>query len=256
MSWAGAANIQDGVTIDLGQMKSVVVNDERTITQVGPGARWSDVYSKLSPMDLSVVGGRVSDVGVAGVTLGGTVYQPFSSGCSHAYACLGGNSFFAPQYGFACDGVANFEVVLASGRIVNANLHSHRDLFRALKGGNNNFGVVTRFDFKAFNKGRVWGGFIVYPYQTLQSQVQALQDFTTASGAGTDPYASVINAYVFGTTGPAVIANQYTYTKPQPYPEILQNFTGFQPQISNSMRIADLLNITDEVGSGTPNGFR
>ncbi|KAL8786237.1 MAG: hypothetical protein Q9195_008293 [Heterodermia aff. obscurata] len=238
MSWAGAANIQDGVTIDLGQMNAVVVNNERTITRVGPGARWSDVYSKLSPMNLAVVGGRVSDVGVAGLTLGG------------------GNSFFAPQYGFACDGVANFEVVLASGRIVNANLHSHRDLFRALKGGNNNFGVVTRFDFKTFSKGQVWGGFIYYPYQTLQSQVQALQDFTTASGAGIDPYASVINAYVFGTTGPAVIANQYTYTKPQPYPGILQNITGFQPQISNSMRITDLLNITDEVGSGTPNGYR
>ena len=256
MSWAGAANIQDGVTIDLSQMKSVAVNDERTITRVEPGARWSDVYSKLSPMNLSIVGGRVSDVGVAGLTLGGIVYQPISSGFSLIYACIGGNSFFAPEYGFACDGVANFEVVLASGRIVNANLYSHRDLFRALKGGNNNFGVVTRFDFKTFSKGRVWGGFIYYPYQTLQSQIQALQDFTTASGAGADPYASVINAYVFGTKGPAIIANQYTYTKPQPYPEILKNFTSFQPQILNSMRIADLLNITDEVGANTPNGYR
>ena len=256
MSWAGAANIEDGVTIDLSQMKSVIVKDRRTITGVGPGARWSDVYSKLSPMNLSVVGGRVSDVGVAGLTLGGTVYQRILSGYSLIYDCLGGNSFFAPQYGFACDGVANFEVVLASGRIVNANLHSHRDLFRALKGGNNNFGVVTRFDFKTFSKGQVWGGFIFYPFQTLQSQVQALQDFTTASGAGADPYASVINAYIFGTTGPAIIANQYTYTEPQPYPDILHNFTSFQPQISNSMRIADLLNITDEVGAGTPNGYR
>ena len=80
MSWAGAANIQDGVTIDLSQMKAVSVNDEQTITRVGPGARWSDVYSTLSPMNLSVVGGRVSDVGVAGLTLGGNVYQLFSRG--------------------------------------------------------------------------------------------------------------------------------------------------------------------------------
>ena len=107
-----------------------------------------------------------------------------------------------------------------------------------------------------FNQGEVWGGFIVHPYQTLPSQVQALQDFTSASGAGTDPYASVINAYIFGPTGPEAIANQYTYTKPQPYPQILQNFTNIQPQISNSMRVSDLLNITDEVGSGTPNGYR
>ena len=73
MSWAGAANIQHGVTIDLGLMNAVNVNDDRKITRVGPGARWADVYSKLDAMGLSVVGGRVSDVGVAGLTLGGIV---------------------------------------------------------------------------------------------------------------------------------------------------------------------------------------
>ena len=75
MSWAGAANIQDGVTIDLSQMNTVIVNDDEKVTRVGPGARWADVYSKLAPMNLSVVGGRVSDVGVAGLTLGGRVIQ-------------------------------------------------------------------------------------------------------------------------------------------------------------------------------------
>lgn len=73
MSWAGAANIQDGVTIDLSRMNTVVVNDDQLITRVGPGARWADVYSKLAPMNLSVVGGRVSHVGIAGLTLGGRV---------------------------------------------------------------------------------------------------------------------------------------------------------------------------------------
>lgn len=169
---------------------------------------------------------------------------------------LGGNSFFAPRYGFACDGVGNFEVVLASGRIIEVSLHSNHDLFQALKGGNNNFGIVTRFDFRTFKQGQVWGGFIVHPYQTLTSQIQALRDFTSASGAGVDPYATVINAYIFGPTGPEFIANQYTYTKPQPYPPILQNFTNIQPQFSNSMRVTDLVNITDEVGAGTPNGYR
>lgn len=71
MSWAGAANIQDGVTIDLSQMNSVDVSDNQRLTRVGPGARWHDVYSKLDSLGLSVVGGRVSDVGVAGLTLGG-----------------------------------------------------------------------------------------------------------------------------------------------------------------------------------------
>jgi len=45
------------------------------------------------------------------------------------------------QYGLACDNVVNYEVVLADGSIVNANASSHTDLFFALKGGGNAFGM-------------------------------------------------------------------------------------------------------------------
>ena len=78
MSWAGAANIQDGVTMDLSEMNSVEISDDQKVTGVGPGARWHDVYSKLDALGLSVVGGRVSDVGVAGLTLGGNYSIKFN----------------------------------------------------------------------------------------------------------------------------------------------------------------------------------
>ena len=148
------------------------------------------------------------------------------------------------------------QIVLASGQIVNANAQSYSDLFKALKGGTNNFGIVTRFDLKTFQQGKLWGGFIVYPWTNVPAQLQALQDFTSASGAGVDDYASVINAFLIGSDGPEYIANQYTYSKAQEYPLVLQNFTSLQPQYSNSMRITNLTNITIETGSGTPNGYR
>ena len=75
MSWAGAANIQDGVTIDLGLMNDVTVSRDNAITSVGSGARWQDVYLKLDAMNLSVAGGRVYDVGVGGLLLGGEILQ-------------------------------------------------------------------------------------------------------------------------------------------------------------------------------------
>ena len=75
MSWAGAANIQDGVTIDLGLMKDVTVSRDSKTTSVGSGARWQDVYLKLDAMNLSVAGGRVYDVGVGGLLLGGESLQ-------------------------------------------------------------------------------------------------------------------------------------------------------------------------------------
>ena len=80
MWWAGAANIQDGVTIDLSELNEVGVSQDRTITSVGGGARWEDVYYKLDPMNLAVVGGRVHDVGVAGLTLGGRISVQFPFG--------------------------------------------------------------------------------------------------------------------------------------------------------------------------------
>ncbi|MCJ1405676.1 hypothetical protein MMC11_008905 [Xylographa trunciseda] len=238
MSWAGAANIQDGITIDLSAINQVNVSENARITSVGGGARWEDVYLKLDAMGLAVAGGRVAEVGVGGLLTGG------------------GNSFFAAQHGFACDNVHNYEVVLGSGKAVNANMNENPDLFRALKGGTNNFGIVTRFDLKTFVQGKLWGGFIMNPIETAAQQFQILEDFTTASGNGVDPHASVINAYIFDAKGPIAIANQFTYTKPDPFPSILENFTSIQPQISNTLRVTNLTNLTMELGQGTPNGFR
>ena len=141
------------------------------------------------------------------------------------------------------------QVVLGSGKIVNANSYDHPSLFRALKGGTNNFGIVTRFDLKTFEQGKIWGGFGIYPITSVAEQFKHLQDFTTASGNDVDPYASIINSYIFTAKGPSFIANQYTSTKAEPFPKILQNFTNIQPQLSSTLRITNLTDLTIELGS-------
>lgn len=180
---------------------------------------------------------------------------------------IGGNSFFAPRYGFACDNVENYEVrlpsfakitallilpqiVLASGHVVNANAFDHADLYKALKGGGNNFGIVTRFDLKTFEQGQIWGGEILHPYTDVMEQLQALENFGTASGAGADPFASVETTFAFTGSGPAAILNQIAYTKPQAYPEITKNFTNIQNVLFNTVRITNLTNVTIEYGTG------
>lgn len=75
MFWAGSANIAGGVTIDLSSFTDVSVSADRKVTSAGGGTRWVGIYSKLDPMGLAVVGGRVFGVGIAGLTLGGTPYQ-------------------------------------------------------------------------------------------------------------------------------------------------------------------------------------
>ena len=91
---AGAANIQDGVTLDLGSLNATVLSPNGDVASVGPGARWIDVYRALDGSGAAVAGGRNGGVGVGGLLLGG--------GLSH----------FAPRVGWASDGVVGFEVRL------------------------------------------------------------------------------------------------------------------------------------------------
>lgn len=49
-------------------------------------------------------------------------------------------SYTSPQYGWTCDAVSQFQIVLADGSVVLADAKTRPDLFRALKGGGNNFG--------------------------------------------------------------------------------------------------------------------
>ncbi|KAK7754301.1 hypothetical protein SLS62_003594 [Diatrype stigma] len=130
-SYAGSNNIDRGVTIDLSMMNSSSYDAETNLARIQPGGRWKKVYADLEEEGVVVAGGRDGGVGVGGFLLGG------------------GISFFSGRMGLGCDSVVNYEVVLANGTVVNANSTANADLWRALKGGSSNFGIVTRYDMEA-----------------------------------------------------------------------------------------------------------
>jgi FAD/FMN-containing dehydrogenase len=57
--------------------------------------------------------------------------------------------------------VVEFEVALPTGKVVTATNTSHADLFFGLKGGGNNFGIVTAITYKVVEQPAVWGGLVV-----------------------------------------------------------------------------------------------
>ena len=67
----GSANMEDGTVVDLRLLNKVVLSEQGSSVTIGTGARWSDVYKILDEKGLAVAGGRNSDVGVGGLTLGG-----------------------------------------------------------------------------------------------------------------------------------------------------------------------------------------
>ena len=69
--FAGSANLTDGVTIDLRGLHSIDVNQGASQVSIGTGTSWGEVYRTLDPLGLAIPGGRHSQVGVGGLTLGG-----------------------------------------------------------------------------------------------------------------------------------------------------------------------------------------
>lgn len=228
-------NIEDGVTIDLSRLNQVKISGDRQTVAIGPGNRWGDVYTKLDANNLATTGGRVASVGVGGLLTGG------------------GISFFTPRYGLACDNVKNFEVVLANGGIVHANNATNPDLFRALKGGSSNFGIVTRFDMATFDQGPFYGGLAFLKTAARGKIFNWFEQFPKVN----DPYAHIIVsftfAYLLGVTVPVSTAN-FQYTQPNLKPAIFQPLLA--NAISNTGRISTHGDFTNEIKNLNPDDHR
>ena len=148
----------------------------------------------------------------------------------------------------------NYEIVIANGSVVNANENTNADLWIALRGGSNNFGIVTRFDLETFQQGSFWGGVVYYPITTASQQLTAFYNF--AQDPQYDEYSAVIQSFGFsGSQGSAAVNGLY-YTKPQANPLKLQPFTTIQPQLASTLRVDSHLNFTVERGANSPDGLR
>ncbi|KAI0148146.1 FAD-binding domain-containing protein [Hypoxylon sp. NC0597] len=171
MSWIGAGNnIKEGVTIDFGLMTKTSYDSATGLASLEPGGRWKDVYVDVEKHGVMVAGGREGMVGVSGFLTGG------------------GLTFYNCRYGWGCDQVENYEVVLGDGSIVEANSTTNPDLFRALKGGHNNFGIVTRFDMRTFKAVNIWDGNIIIPPAANDQVIEAYLDFSNDLSKNADSH--------------------------------------------------------------------
>ncbi|AQZ61666.1 putative oxidoreductase [[Actinomadura] parvosata subsp. kistnae] len=144
-----------GILVKTSAMASVLVDPERRIAHVGPGARWADVIAAAAPFGLAPLSGSAPSVGVTGYTLGG------------------GLGWLARKHGFAADSVLRAEVLLADGRHVTASPSSHPELFWALRGGGAGFGVVTSLEFRLHPVSEVFAGFVYFPIEVAERTLEA-----------------------------------------------------------------------------------
>ncbi|GJN87006.1 hypothetical protein PLIIFM63780_010588 [Purpureocillium lilacinum] len=236
-AFAGASSVQGGITVSFENFKNVTVSHDKKTVKIQPGNSWVDVYRALEPYEITVTGGRVARVGTGGLTLGG------------------GISYFSSIYGWACDNVISFEVVTASGRIVHATPTAFPRLFWALRGGGNNFGIVTSFTFEAipFPQNQMWGGTKTYLESSFNSVVDAFAGVVANSPA--DPSAGVWVAWI--QQGPLKLAaTELWYTKPNgSSAAIFDDFMAMTP-VADSTQNRNLSEYADAQQKTNPYGLR
>lgn len=110
---------------------------------------------------LATVLGLASEVGVAGLTLGG------------------GFGYLMRRFGWAVDNLDSVEIVTADGAIRIADRTHNAELFWALRGGGGNFGVITRFTFRLHRVGpTITGGLVLWDAERADDVLAAYRELT------------------------------------------------------------------------------
>ncbi|MBP7000826.1 FAD-binding oxidoreductase [Amaricoccus sp.] len=173
---AGRALCDDGMVVDLSEMRAVLVDPATRTVRVQGGATLGDLDRETHAYGLAVPAGVVSATGIAGLTLGGGV------------------GWLVRKYGLSCDNVLAMNLVDADGAVLTASADERQDLFWALKGGGGNFGVVTDFTFRAHPVSTILGGMLVWPRDRAGDVLRFYRDFMDRAPEDLTCYCAIVTS--------------------------------------------------------------
>ncbi|KAL8962112.1 MAG: hypothetical protein Q9193_001432, partial [Seirophora villosa] len=226
----GHASTQFGVMIATSRFTSKSITRlpnslDYNYISAGPAFRWQEIYEFLNPTGFLVAGGRVSSVG-SSLLLGG------------------GLSYLSSSLGWAANNVIQYELVTAKGEILYVSQKKHADLFWALKGGSNNFGIVTRYDMRLFPSTAMYGGTVVWPANATRQYLKAQTDFILPGGGSYDDNAAIMPNFNYNPQTKTPGAGSVVfYNAPVDKPKALENFTAI-PLESGGAKVQNYSEIT------------
>jgi hypothetical protein len=162
---AGLGSVDDGLVIDLSQMKGVRFDPLTNTVRAGGGCTTGDVDHATHAFGQAVPFGIIATTGIGGLTLSG------------------GHGYLTRQYGLAIDNLIEADVVLADGTLVVASEAENQDLLWALRGGGGNFGVVTSFLYRTNPAKILYGGPIAYDIEDAARIMKWYREFQETSSA-------------------------------------------------------------------------
>ena len=158
-SGPGYGTNDDGLVIDMSQMRTVRVDPGNKTARAGAGATWGDFNYATHAFGLSTTGGIISTTGISGLTLGG------------------GIGYLARGCGLTIDNLISANLVTADGKFLTASEHENEDLFWGLRGGGGNFGVVTSLEYRLHEVNQVFAGPIFYNLEDAATVLRMFDEF-------------------------------------------------------------------------------
>ena len=229
-----AANIDDGILVSMKNVKDITFSKDFSTATIGAGNTWAEAYEAIEAKGYMIVAGRFGTVGT-GLVLGA------------------GFSYLNNRHGLGADNVAGYRVVLANGTTVLANSTHYSDLHWALKGGGNNFGVVSHYELILHPSQGCFGGRYTYPHSSIEAVKKSTYNYHVKT-AIEDKDVHVLPTYVF--------ANNETYG----YTPVVsnRNATSLPPSLkawdqiphsNQTMKYRKYGNLANELVAGFPNGL-
>lgn len=150
--------------------------------------------------------------------------------------------------------MTDFEVVLASGEIVHANATENADLWVSLRGGLNNFGIVTSFTLQTIPSQDIWGGVAYYMPDTFGELIEATVDFVNNE---TDEDTHIMSSAGFGFGQDVCTCCMYHLKGETEAPALkrFRSLPGFVEPYS-TLRTGNHMNFCDELSKFTQDGIR
>ncbi|CAE6412818.1 unnamed protein product [Rhizoctonia solani] len=228
--WAGT---DSGVLISLSKLNAVKVSEDKQSVVVGAGNRWGDVYAEAGKYGVTVTGGRVSPVGVSGFLLGGGLH------------------FLMHKEGFAANSVLSYDIVLANGTVATITKESAGDLFKALKGGTGNFGIVTSFKLQTYPVDKAYAGNLQYAPEQYDKLYPIMEKYAR-DGIESDPKTHVIATFACAPSQGIDMASFYPfYSEPVTTPPpALKPFFDV-PTTLNTVAVKTVKQAADELAVGS-----
>jgi FAD/FMN-containing dehydrogenase len=158
-SRAGYGTTDGGLVIDLSGMKGLEIDAESRTAWAETGITAGEYTVATGQHGLVTGFGDAGSVGIGGITL------------------AGGVGFLIRKNGLTIDDLLAAELVTADGEVVQASEETEPDVFWAIRGGESNFGVATRFKLRLHEISEIVGGMLILPATpaTITGFVQAAE---------------------------------------------------------------------------------